>query len=819
MNDPRITSYALGELAGQERDDFERELTASEDLQRELNEIIHLVESLDKLPMPNETLTEEARAALRSECTKNLIAVRRKTKIVHFIVTGGVVAAAACLLFSLALPAVTGGQRKGRPLNSPRESGFVTSSAPAATPTLNSLPGESILAELPTMTLAPLESEKMPGSSELSGGAPAASVLSQIATEQAKVHALAGNPSSAPTPASMAPSANASQYAFTTSISSGAAQPAEPMAGSVNAFRGEWARGQDSAEKNERFASGLEAPAAPSTASLSRGAVAGTRGSAAIASSMPVSGTGNRAGYAVGYADGSEQDKNRAPAAGDIPLAARLYRSDERAAVRQSGFNTEAYDVIKENVFLPVKDMPLSTFSIDVDTASYSNVRRFLQSDQVPPAGAIRTEELINYFTYNYPQPDGDAPFSVNLEVSRAPWNSSRELVRIGLKGREIPESERGPANLVFLLDVSGSMNQPAKLPLLTRSLAALVENLAPTDRVAIVVYAGSSGLVLPSTPGKEKSKILESLDDLKAGGSTNGGSGIRLAYKIARENFLTEGNNRVILCTDGDFNVGTTSQSELTRLIENERKSGVFLSVLGFGTGNLKDSTMEKLADKGNGNYAYIDSLSEGRKVLVEQMGSTLFTIAKDVKVQVEFNPARVAGYRLIGYENRLLAKEDFNDDKKDAGEIGSGHTVTALYEIIPAGTALPGRPTVDPLKYQKPEPVAEESPASSELLTVKLRYKAPDGDKSRLITVPLEAAQIPSFEQASPDFQFATAVAAFGMKLRGSPTAGDLSWKDIKKIVRNTLGEDPGSYRAEFLTLIEKASSPKPAWREDEE
>ena len=391
--------------------------------------------------------------------------------------------------------------------------------------------------------------------------------------------------------------------------------------------------------------------------------------------------------------------------------------------------------------------------------------------------------------------------------------------MRIGLRGREIPESERGPANLVFLLDVSGSMNEPAKLPLLKRSLSALVENLSPNDRVAIVVYAGSSGLVLPSTPGSEKVTILDSLDDLKAGGSTNGGSGIRLAYKIAREHFLKEGNNRVILCTDGDFNVGTTSQSELTRLIENERKSGVFLSVLGFGTGNLKDSTMEKLADKGNGNYAYIDSFSEGRKVLVEQMGSTLFTIAKDVKIQVEFNPARVAGYRLIGYENRLLAKEDFNDDKKDAGEIGSGHTVTALYEIIPAGTALPDHPRVDPLKYQKPEPVAETAPASSELLTVKLRYKAPDGDKSRLITVPLEAAQIPSFDQATPDFQFAAAVAAFGMKLRGSPTAGDISWKDLKKIVRGTLGEDPGSYRAEFLTLIEKASALKFAWREDEE
>ena len=788
MNDPRITSYALGELAGRERDDFERELAASEDLQRELNEIIHLVESLDNLPMPTETLTEEARATLRNQCAANQLLRQRKTRIVRGLIAGGALAAAACLLLLLSLPATSRKSNQVASIQNPESVPAIQEPAPPpATPpaallagNTQNLPGSSL-----TLTTAPVALNTPPPSSHQSGSTEMPALV----------------------------------------LSESAGQPAAPAAVSTGLLAGNkvaTTAGENKtviAEKQERFAIGLDVPAAPS-ASLSRGARAGARGSAAIASAMPAGGSGNRAGFAAGYADGTVQDKNRATLSGDVPLAGRLYRSDERAAaLRQSLPNTEAYDVIKENVFLPVKDMALSTFSIDVDTASYSNVRRFLQSDQVPPAGAIRTEELINYFTYNYPQPDGDAPFSVNLEVSRAPWDSSRELVRIGLKGREVPESERGPANLVFLLDVSGSMNQPAKLPLLKRSLAALVENLSPADRVAIVVYAGSSGLVLPSTPGKEKSKILESLDDLKAGGSTNGGSGIRLAYKIAREHFLQEGNNRVILCTDGDFNVGTTSQSELTRLIENERKSGVFLSVLGFGTGNLKDSTMEKLADKGNGNYAYIDSLTEGRKVLVEQMGSTLFTIAKDVKIQVEFNPARVAGYRLIGYENRLLAKEDFNDDKKDAGEIGSGHTVTALYEIIPAGTALPDHPTVDPLKYQKPEPVAEAAPVSSELLTVKLRYKAPDGDKSRLITVPLEASKIPAFEQASPDFQFAAAVAAFGMKLRGSPTAGDISWKDIKKIVRGTLGEDPGSYRAEFLTLIEKASSLKPAWREDEE
>lgn len=479
----------------------------------------------------------------------------------------------------------------------------------------------------------------------------------------------------------------------------------------------------------------------------------------------------------------------------------------EQAVSIPSEFNTEAYAAVRENEFVRVKDNPLSTFSIDVDTASYSNVRRFLDDEIRPPAGAIRTEELINYFRYNYPQPTGDDPFSVNLEVSRAPWNPERELVRIGLKGRELPAEERGPANLVFLIDVSGSMDEPNKLPLLQRSLSALVENLSNEDRVAIVTYAGSSGLVLAPTEGAKKREILEAISNLRAGGSTHGSEGIRLAYETAREQFREDGNNRVILCTDGDFNVGVTNESELQKLIEKERESGVFLSVLGFGTGNLNDSTMELLANKGNGNYAYIDSISEGRKVLVEQMGSTLFTIAKDVKIQVEFNPARVAGYRLIGYENRLLAKEDFNDDKKDAGEIGAGHTVTALYEIIPVGQAVPGSPSVDPLKYQRPE--EGSASASYELLTVKLRYKAPDGDKSKLIEIPLKADEIPVFDAASEDFRFASAVAAFGMKLRGSPDAGKISWSEIQDIARGALGNDPGSYRAEFLTLVEKAKA----------
>lgn len=481
--------------------------------------------------------------------------------------------------------------------------------------------------------------------------------------------------------------------------------------------------------------------------------------------------------------------------------------SARRLAPPSQEFNNESYAPIREVEFVTARENPLSTFSIDVDTASYSNVRRFLEQEMIPPADAIRTEELINYFRYDYPQPSGENAFSVNLEMNRAPWNPEHELVRVGLKGREISAEGRGPANLVFLVDVSGSMNSPDKLPLLQRSLSALVENLSDDDRVAIVTYAGSSGLVLDSTQGKAKREILDAIANLRSGGSTNGSGGIKQAYETARQNFLKGGNNRVILCTDGDFNVGVTDQGGLQKLIETERESGVFLSVLGFGTGNLKDSTMETLANKGNGNYAYIDSISEGRKVLVEQMGSTLFTIAKDVKIQVEFNPARVAGYRLIGYENRLLAKEDFNNDKIDAGEIGAGHTVTALYEIIPAGQTVQGSPSVDPLKYQQPE--QKVVTASNETLTVKVRYKAPAGEKSSLIEIPLAASEIPSADKASEDFRFAAAVAAFGMKLRGSPHVGEIQWAEIQDIARGALGKDPGSYRAEFLTLIEKAKT----------
>jgi Ca-activated chloride channel family protein len=471
-----------------------------------------------------------------------------------------------------------------------------------------------------------------------------------------------------------------------------------------------------------------------------------------------------------------------------------------------SEFNTEAYDRIDDNPFLTVMRNPLSTFSIDVDTASYANVRRFLNQGQLPPKDAVRIEELLNYFTYDYPAPEDGLPFSVSADVTGCPWNGEHRLVRIGLKGKEFAEDQRPPSNLVFLIDVSGSMEPPNKLPMLKSALKMLVGRLNENDRVAIVVYASATGLVLPSTSCDNKDTILAALERLQAGGSTNGGAGIQLAYDTAATHFIRGGTNRVILATDGDFNVGVTNQGDLTRLIEDRAKGGVFLSVLGFGMGNLKDSTMEKLADRGNGNYAYIDTLDEARKVLVDQMGGTLVTIAKDVKIQVEFNPARVAGYRLIGYENRLLRAEDFNDDRKDAGEIGAGHTVTALYEIVPAGNAVPVS-RVDPLKYQPPAPPSEPA-ASPELLTVKLRYKTPESDSSDRLERPVVDDGRP-ISDAAGDLRFAAAVAAFGMILRESEYRGSVTLDAVIEMADSARGADKEGYRQDFIKLVKLAKA----------
>ena len=468
-------------------------------------------------------------------------------------------------------------------------------------------------------------------------------------------------------------------------------------------------------------------------------------------------------------------------------------------------YNTESYAEINENDFKTVTEAPLSTFSIDVDRASYANIRRFIQDGQRPPVDAVRIEEMINYFPYQWGDVAGEHPFAVTTEVTQAPWKSEHRLVRIGLHAESIDTENLPPSNLVFLLDVSGSMGSQDKLPLLKKAFALLVDQLREQDRVAIVVYAGAAGLVLPSTPGSEQDEILAALEKLNAGGSTAGGAGIKLAYDVARKHFIDGGNNRVILATDGDFNVGAASDEAMVKLIEKERESGTFLTVLGFGTGNLKDSKMEQIADHGNGNFAYIDGLLEARKVLVEEMGGTLLTLAKDVKLQVEFNPAAVAGYRLIGYENRLLADEDFNDDTKDAGELGAGHTVTALYEVVPAGVGMPGG-SVDPLRYQQ-QPVDDDAPPPSqfedELMYVKVRYKDPDGERSTLLEHPvMDRSGMPS-----EDFRFATAVAGFGMLLRDSEHAGTFSLDDVVSLAEQARGDDPRGYRGEFIRLVEAA------------
>lgn len=467
------------------------------------------------------------------------------------------------------------------------------------------------------------------------------------------------------------------------------------------------------------------------------------------------------------------------------------------------GGNDESYSQTVENKFVLAQTEALSTFSVDVDAASYTNMRRFINQGQLPPADAIRTEELVNYFSYNYPNPKGDDPVRIMTEVGTCPWNNQHRLVKIGVKAREIPSDNLPASNFVFLIDVSGSMWGATRLELVKSSLKLLVNNLRKQDRVAIVVYAGAAGQVLQSTSGSDKQKIKESLDKLTAGGSTAGGAGIRLAYKIAQKNFIKNGNNRVIMCTDGDFNVGISSNRELEQLIEKERQTGVFLSILGYGMGNYKDDKMQILAQKGNGNHAYIDNLQEANKVLVNEFGSTMYTVAKDVKLQLEFNPAKVQAYRLVGYETRLLNKEDFNDDTKDAGEMGAGHTVTAFYEIVPVGVKSNVIGSVDPLKYQDNKiDFRMAANALPDLLTVKLRYKQPDGNTSKKIEVQvIDNGQ----NNVSDDFRFASAVAMYGQLLRNSQYKGDATYDSVIELARSGLGNDPNGYRREFVRLAE--------------
>ncbi len=498
----------------------------------------------------------------------------------------------------------------------------------------------------------------------------------------------------------------------------------------------------------------------------------------------------------------------RAAASGTINGKMDFACAEMMYPVADQDWNTEGYSAVHENGYKDVLNAPLSTFSIDVDKASYANVRRFINMGQLPPVDAVRIEEMINYFNYDYPDAMDEHPFSVSTELSACPWNKSHQLLHIGLKGMSIDKRELPPSNLVFLLDVSGSMEDPNKLPLLKNAFQMLVKELRSQDRVAIVVYAGAAGLVLKSTPGNQKELILSSLEKLQAGGSTAGGQGLLLAYKTASENFIEGGNNRIILATDGDFNIGASSNAEMERLIEKEREKGIFITVLGFGMGNYKDDKMEIIADKGNGNYAYIDNIQEARKVLVSEFGGTLFTIAKDVKFQLEFNPRRVKAYRLIGYENRLLNNEDFNDDKKDAGEMGSGHTVTALYELIPTGSDE-NTGKVDPLKYQensvKPKPSDD-----AELLTVKVRYKKPDGITSMLYEKAVPG-KILDLSNTSDNFRFSAAVAEFGLLLRDSEFKGFASFEQLLSLAQGARSNDDEGYKGEFIKLVKTANSLK--------
>ncbi len=482
-------------------------------------------------------------------------------------------------------------------------------------------------------------------------------------------------------------------------------------------------------------------------------------------------------------------------------MAAGSYTHSSLPPAYNPNFNTEGYATIHENGYKDVLKQPLSTFSIDVDKASYANVRRFINMGQLPPMDAVRIEEMINYFKYDYPEPRGKHPFSVYTELAACPWNPDHQLLHVGLKGKSIDKTELPASNLVFLLDVSGSMNSPNKLPLLKNAFHMLVNELREEDRVAIVVYAGAAGLVLRSTPGSRKEDILSAIEKLSAGGSTAGGEGLLLAYKVAEENFIEGGNNRIILATDGDFNVGVSSNAEMERLVEKKRENGVFMTVLGFGMGNYKDDKMELIADKGNGNYAYIDNIQEARKVMVAEFGGTLFTIAKDVKFQLEFNPARVKAYRLIGYENRLLNDEDFNDDKKDAGEMGAGHNVTALYELIPAESEE-NTGSIDPLKYQENRQTTWTN-KKAELLTIKLRYKQPDGKTSTLFEEPVQGKLLDE-KSTTKNFRFSAAVAEFGLILRDSQYKENASIDQIISLAQGGRGNDSEGYRGEFIKLV---------------
>jgi Ca-activated chloride channel family protein len=823
-DDPRLTAYALGELSSAETAEIGRLVSEDPELQQFVDETRALARSLETelLSDPAPELSPVNRHAIEEAL--------RKRKVVHFPKAFWVatLAAAACLAF-FALPSLRHSEKskpsKGTDYSLAQDSPKPVSVLPEAVEKLETQP--VVVAE-----------NDQPPASEDQLDVPAtnpplhAAYGTAVIVEAGSAPLLADNTTQ---PVQQASSEKLTQghdmTGWPETKESGAdgtdsSSPSDPSAGGKFNLVSKKIPLEKPLIQDDEWQSGFRADvisasdtnqvggqkAQANTYSGATGTAAPTRRIVASASApgtpAPVTAPTHFDGYVNYGEDLSDRGGNKGLEQRTVVAGNTLTPVFKQRMVLNAS-NTEAYDSIKDNDFIKVisgdKESSFSTFSIDVDTASYANVRRFLNEGQLPPPGAVRIEEMINYFHYDYPQPKGEDPFSINVNVTTAPWNSRHRLVRIGLMGKEIPVKERPACNLVFLLDVSGSMDEPNKLPLVKSSLIKLVDQLRPQDRVAIVVYAGASGMALPSTPASEKKTIRKAINELNPGGSTNGAAGIQLAYDIAKANFIKEGVNRVILATDGDFNVGVTSQDDLTALIEEKAKSGIFLTVSGFGMGNLKDSTLEKLADKGNGNYAYIDTAREADKVFVRQLSGTLVTIAKDVKIQIEFNPANVAAYRLVGYENRVLANRDFNDDTKDAGEIGSGHTVTALYEIVPAGSETE-LPETDALRYAPAEKTATPVVQSNELLLVKLRYKQPDGDTSKLLTFPVTKEAVP-LARASADTRFSASVAAFGMILRNSPHKGNATFDMVESLAEDSMKGDVSGDRKEFLGLVRKA------------
>jgi Ca-activated chloride channel family protein len=861
-DDPKLTAYALEELSGAERAEVEALLKSDPAARAAVEEIRALAAQLEGA-LAAEPLTEGAqetgatganisgkeRAPKRADSAEADDPYRKKFVRFPYVWVGTL--AAACFAVMVALredgPTKLAEQQAKEAAATGVAANGVSNGGAAREQAVQEVVSDNRMQKTPgtlsvdAQTGAP--SVLLVKDAEESAAIPAPEVPAQ-STEAALSSSAIGSALSAPPSfvADSEPLKTTLTYANTTPTTAGvvASAPARETEGAAQVS----AVPPAPAKRNDGVAMASNAPV-PQVKRSYGDKSSGASEEVILLSAFEVSSDRSR-GYLAGGTAGHKGRANIRPATGRegatasagsvygrtdlfVPAGPQMnFRAKSTAPARHQ-FNTEAYAFLPESDFFRVRSSPLSTFSIDVDTASYANVRRFLDQGMRPPRDAVRVEEMVNYFNYRYAPPSNEVkePFAASMEIATAPWNPAHRLVRIGLKGREIATEDRPAANLVFLLDVSGSMSDENKLPLVKESLRLLVEKLRSDDRVAIVTYAGNSGLALPSTLVAKKTEILAVLDELSPGGSTNGAMGIQLAYDIAKANFITGGANRVILCTDGDFNVGTTSDGELTRLIEEKAKSGVFLTVLGFGMGNLKDSTLERLADKGNGNYGYIDSRAEAQKLLVEQAGGTLVTIAKDVKLQVEFNPAVAQAYRLIGYENRALKKEDFNNDKVDAGEIGAGHTVTALYEIVPVGAPAPETSAgdVDALKYQ---PTAARNETSSdgaavaaganktdveagdktseELLTLKIRFKEPTVDVSRKIEIPVIDTGA-AFEAASKDFKFAAAVASLGMILRESAHTGKSDYDRVISWAEAGKGDDADGRRGEFIELVKKA------------